>query len=49
MKIQIFIDTICGWCFIGSQRLQSVLHKLRDDYEIIYVPFQLNPHMPLEG
>ena len=49
MKIQIFIDTICGWCFIGSQRLQSVLNKLDNNYEIIYVPFQLNPNMPGEG
>lgn len=49
MKIQIFIDTICGWCFIGSQRLQTVLSKLNNNYEIIYVPFQLNPNMPAEG
>ena len=49
MKIQIYIDTICGWCFIGSQRLQSVLSKLNNNYEIIYVPFQLNANMPVEG
>ena len=49
MKIQIFIDTICGWCFVGSQRLLSTLKKIDKKFEIIYVPFQLNPEMPMEG
>ena len=49
MKIQIFIDTICGWCFLGSQRLLSTLKKIDKNFEIIYVPFQLNPEMPMEG
>ena len=49
MKIQIFIDTICGWCFVGSQRLLSTLEKIDKKFEIIYVPFQLNPEIPMEG
>ena len=49
MKIQIFIDTICGWCFVGSQRLLSTLKKIDKKFEIIYVPFQLNPEIPMEG
>jgi predicted DsbA family dithiol-disulfide isomerase len=49
MKIQIFIDTVCGWCFIGSQRLISSIQELNKDFEIIYVPFQLNPDMPKQG
>jgi predicted DsbA family dithiol-disulfide isomerase len=49
MEIQIFIDTVCGWCFVGSQRLLSTLKKIDKNFEIIYVPFQLNPEMPIEG
>ena len=49
MKIQIFVDTICGWCFVGSQRLLATLEKKDKKFEIIYVPFQLNPEMPMEG
>jgi predicted DsbA family dithiol-disulfide isomerase len=49
MKIQIFIDTICGWCFIGSQRLQTALKKTNKSCELLYIPFQLNPTMPEEG
>ena len=27
MKIKIFADTICGWCFIGQARLNNALKK----------------------
>ena len=49
MKIQIFIDTICGWCFVGSQRLLSTLKKIDKKIKIEHVPFQLNPEIPMEG
>ncbi len=50
MKIKVFADTICGWCFIGQARLNNALKnfpKIR--FEIEHVPFQLNPDMPKEG
>jgi predicted DsbA family dithiol-disulfide isomerase len=50
MKIKVFADTICGWCFIGQARLNNALKnfpKIR--IEIEHVPFQLNPDMPKEG
>jgi|TARA_B100001093_G_scaffold456315_1_gene467203 predicted DsbA family dithiol-disulfide isomerase len=50
MKIKVFADTICGWCYIGHTRLAKVLKKFENisfDYE--HVPFQLNPDMPKEG
>ena len=49
MQIQIFVDTICGWCFIGSQRLISTIQKINQNFEVIYVPFQLNPDMLKQG
>ena len=30
MKIKVFADTICGWCFIGHLRLNNALEKFRD-------------------
>ena len=27
MKINVFADTICGWCFIGHSNLNSALKK----------------------
>jgi len=50
MKIKIFADTICGWCFIGQARLNEALKKFpKIKFEIEHVPFQLNPDMPKEG
>ena len=50
MKINVFADTICGWCFIGHSNLNNVLKKFPNiKFDIHHVPFQLNPDMPTEG
>ena len=50
MKIKVFADTICGWCFIGQARLNNALKNFpKTKFEIEHVPFQLNPDMPKEG
>ena len=50
MKINVFADTICGWCFIGHANLNNALKKFPNvKFNIHHVPFQLNPDMPAEG
>jgi predicted DsbA family dithiol-disulfide isomerase len=50
MKIKVFADTICGWCFIGQARLNNALKKFpKTKFEIEHIPFQLNTDMPKEG
>ena len=50
MKIKVFADTICGWCFIGQTRLNNALKNFsKTKFEIEHVPFQLNTDMPKEG
>ena len=50
MKINIFADTICGWCFIGHANLNKALKKFPNTkFNILHVPYQLNPDMPNEG
>ena len=50
MKIKVFADTICGWCFIGQTKLDKALKKFPEiKFEVEHVPFQLNPDMPKEG
>ena len=50
MRINVFADTICGWCFIGHTNLNSALKKFPNiKFDIHHVPFQLNPDMPTEG
>ena len=50
MKIKVFADTICGWCYIGHSRLLKAVRTFENivfDFE--HAPFQLNPDMPKEG
>ena len=50
MKINVFADTICGWCFIGHTNLKEALKKFPNlKFDIHHTPFQLNPDMPNEG
>tara|TARA_E500000331_G_scaffold94691_1_gene90891 strand:+ start:176 stop:793 length:618 start_codon:yes stop_codon:yes gene_type:complete len=50
MKINVFADTICGWCFIGHANLNNALKKFPNiKFDIHHVPFQLNPEMPTDG
>ena len=50
MKINVFADTICGWCFIGHTNLKNAIKKFPDTkFEISHTPFELNPEMPTGG
>jgi len=50
MKIKVFADTICGWCYIGHTRLLKALKDFKNtSFVFEYVPFQLNPDMPKKG
>ena len=50
MKINVFADTICGWCFIGHTNLNNALKKFSNiKFDIRHIPFQLNPDMPADG
>ncbi len=50
MRIDIFSDVICPWCFIGKKRLEKAL-ALRPPAELVvqWRAFQLNPDMPAGG
>lgn len=51
IKIDIISDVVCPWCAIGYKRLSQAIDELdiRDNVEITWHPFQLNPNMPQEG
>ena len=50
MKIDVYSDTICPWCFIGKRRLERALaERPQPDLAITWRPFQLNPEMPPGG
>lgn len=50
MRITIFSDTICPWCFIGKRRFERALSmRPQQVVQVSWQPFQLNPSMPKEG
>lgn len=50
MRIDIYSDTVCPWCYLGKRRFDIAL-KERPEYDIrvTWRPFELNPDMPWEG
>lgn len=50
IRLDIFSDPICPWCYIGKARLQRALEARPDHpFHIQWHPFQLNPEMPKDG
>ena len=50
VRIDVFSDTVCPWCWIGKRRLERTLGSRPDlDAETVWHAFQLNPGMPAEG
>ncbi|MFZ9903902.1 MAG: DsbA family oxidoreductase [Steroidobacteraceae bacterium] len=50
MRIEIFSDIVCPWCFVGQSRLAAALARRPEmAAEVIWLPFELNPTMPTEG
>lgn len=52
MRIDIFSDVICPWCYVGKRRLERALAarpELKGHVSLHWRAFQLNPEMPAEG
>ena len=50
MRIDIYSDTVCPWCYLGKRRFELAL-AARPQYEarVTWRPFELNPDVPVEG
>ena len=48
MRIEIWSDVVCPWCYIGKRRLEKALADFphRDDLELVYRSYQLDPAAP---
>lgn len=50
IRLDIFSDPVCPWCYIGKANLDRALEAHPDHpFRIEWHPFQLNPDMPREG
>jgi predicted DsbA family dithiol-disulfide isomerase len=50
MRIDIYSDTVCPWCYLGKRRFELAV-AARPQYEprVTWRPFELNPDMPADG
>jgi predicted DsbA family dithiol-disulfide isomerase len=48
VKIEIWADVVCPWCYIGKRRFEAALAQFphRADVEVVHRSFQLDPGAP---
>ena len=50
MRIDVYSDTVCPWCFLGKRRLElAMAARPQYDTQVRWRPFELNPEVPMEG
>lgn len=49
MKIEVWSDFVCPFCYIGKRKLEKAINELglSDKVEVIYKSYELNPHASL--
>ncbi len=48
MKVEIWSDVVCPWCYIGKRRFEAALDAFpqRENVEVVWRSFQLDPRSP---
>jgi predicted DsbA family dithiol-disulfide isomerase len=48
MRVDIWSDVVCPWCYVGKARFEKALAGFdgRDDVEVLYHSFELDPSWP---
>ena len=51
MKVDIYSDVTCPWCYLGKRRFEAALGEFagRNDVQVEFKPFQLDPAAPHEA
>ena len=52
MRVEIWSDVVCPWCYIGKRRFEKAVSRLRADgitepIEVVYRSYQLDPTAPI--
>ncbi|MGY1741284.1 MULTISPECIES: DsbA family oxidoreductase [unclassified Blastococcus] len=48
MRVEVWSDVVCPWCYIGKRRLEAALERFphRDEVEVVWRSFELDPSVP---
>ena len=50
MRVEIWSDVVCPWCYVGKRRFEQALAAFphRDQVEVVWRSFELDPSAPAE-
>src|SRR5687768_1148681 len=50
LTVEIWSDVVCPWCYVGKRRFEKALAAFehRDDVEVVWRSFELDPNAPPE-
>lgn len=48
MKVEIWSDVVCPWCYIGKRRFETALAEFDEEVEVVWRSFELDPGAPNE-
>jgi predicted DsbA family dithiol-disulfide isomerase len=55
VRVEIWSDVVCPWCYVGTRRFEAAVERLRDRdpggdaIEVVHRAFELDPTVPPEG
>ena len=53
MRIEIWSDVVCPWCYVGTRRFEAAVERFGagggGDVEVVHRAFELDPTVPPEG
>lgn len=51
MRVEIWSDAVCPWCYVGKARFEQAIRRLGwdDEIEVVYRPFELDRGLRADG
>lgn len=51
IRVSIYSDYTCPWCYVGSARLQRLKKELSGEVDLVdtWMPFEIHPEIPAKG
>jgi predicted DsbA family dithiol-disulfide isomerase len=48
VRVEVWSDVVCPWCYLGKRRLEAALARFehRDEVEVVWRSFELDPSAP---
>jgi predicted DsbA family dithiol-disulfide isomerase len=49
MKVEIWSDVACPWCYVGTERFRRAVEDTGVEADVVYRSFELDPRVPTGG